>query len=110
LVATRYLPISTAGYAIIAFALPGRLFVAQSDTILTSAAIFATTDHVAGAGTDLSASSGHTMNGGDLNTGAQLLIHGPYNNVNNDITLASAKWYVSFNESIFGPVGKSAGV
>lgn len=109
-VSTKYLPASTAGYALVALALPGRRFIAQSDTILTSAAIFASTNHVAGSGSTLTGESGHTMNGGDLNTGAQLLILGQVNDPTNDITLANAHWYVSFNESIFMGVGKSVGV
>lgn len=107
---TRYLPSSTAGYALVALATPGRIFSAQTGTILTNAAIFASTDHVAGAGSTTTGESGHTLNGGDLNTGGQVFITGSVNVPTNDITLASAKWQVMFNEGMLMGSGKLTGV
>lgn len=109
-ISTKYLASSTAGYALIALALPGRLYIAQSDTILTAAAIMASTDHVAGTGSTTTGQSGHTINGGDLNSGGQAFIIGPVNDPTNDITLANAKWYVMFNEGMFMGTGKTTGV
>ena len=110
-VSTKYLPSSTAGYALVALALPGRVFTAQTDTVLTAAAIFASTDHVAGTGSTTTAESAHTINGNDLNTGAQVFIDkNKVNHPTNDITLANAKWQVIFNEGIFMGTGKATGV
>lgn len=109
-VSTKYLPSSTAGYALVALALPGRVFIAQSDTVLTTAAIAASTDHVAGSGSTTTGQSGHTINGADLNTGGQVFIVGQVNDVTNDITAANAKWYVIFNEGMLMGTGKSTGV
>ncbi len=109
-VSTKYLPSSTAGFALIALALPGRIFTCQSGTILTNAAIFASTDHVAGAGNTTTGDSGHTMNGGDLNSGGQVFITGSVNVVTNDITLAAGRWQVMFNEGMLMGTGKSTGV
>lgn len=109
-VATKYLPTLTAGRALVALALPGRRFRAQTDTILTEAAIFASTDHVVGTGSTTTGRSASTINGGDLNTGGQVFIIGKINKPDNDITLASAKWEVIFNESIFMGTGKTTGV
>ena len=109
-VSSKYLPLSTAGWAMIAIAKPGAMFIAQTNTILTRAAINATTDLVAGAGNTTTAQSGHVLNGADLNTGGQMLILGPVVQPNNDITLAGAIWYVQFNESLNMGVGKATGV
>lgn len=109
-VTTKYLPSSTAGYALVALALPGRRFVAQSDTVLTTAAIFASTDHVAGSGSTTTGQSGHTLNGADLNTGGQVFYIDYVNTPTNDITLANAKWIVMFNEGILMGTGKTTGV
>ena len=109
-VSTKYLPASTAGYALVALALPGRKFIAQSDTILTVAAIMASTDHVAGSGSTATGQSGNTINGADLNTGGQVFIVGQYVDPTNDITLANAKWVVMFNEGMFMGTGKTTGV
>ena len=109
-VSSKYLPSSTAGFALVALAVPGRLFIAQTDTILTTAAIGASTDHVAGTGSTTTATSGHTINGNDLNTGGQLFIIGKVDDPTNDITLANAKWYVMFNEGMLMGTGKTTGV
>lgn len=111
LVSTKYLTSSTAGFALVAMALPGRVFTCQSDTILTAAAIMASTDHVAGAGSTTTGESAHTINGADLNTGGQVFIApNKVDDVTNDITLASAKWQVIFNEGLFMGSGKLTGV
>lgn len=109
-VGSKYLPASTAGWARVAIAKPGAIFIAVTSTILTSSAINATTALVAGAGNTTTAQSGHTINGNDLNSGSQFLILGPVVMPNNDITLANAAWYVQFNESINFGIGKSTGV
>lgn len=111
LVTTKYLGSSTAGFALVALALPGRIFTCQTGTILTAAAIFASSDHVAGTGTTLTGESGHTLNGGDLNSGGQVFIApNKVDDPTNDITLASAHWQVIFNESILMGTGKATGV
>lgn len=111
LVTTKYLPSSTAGFALVALALPGRVFTCQTNTILTAAAIFASTDHVAGAGSTTTAESGHIINGADLNTGGQVFIApNKVDDVTNDITLANAHWRVIFNEGLLMGTGKAVGV
>lgn len=109
-VSSKYLPASTAGWARIAIAKPGAVFIAVSNTILNSSAINATTALVAGAGNTTTAQSGHVINGADLNTGNQFLILGPVVVPNNDITAANAAWYVQFNESLNFGIGKTIGV
>lgn len=109
-VSSKYLPASTAGWAMVAVAEPGVRFIAVTNTILTSSAINASTALVAGAGNTTTAQSGHVINGNDLNTGNQFLILGPVVVPTNDITLANAAWYVQFNESINFGIGKSTGV
>ncbi len=111
-VSTKYLPASTAGYAMIAVAKPGMKFVCQTNTILTQDAVNTTTALVAGAGNTTTAVSGHIINGADLNTGVDFIILGPYNalGVINDITAAGALWLVEFNRSLNFGTGKSTGV
>lgn len=113
-VTTKYLPASTAGYALIAIAKPGCKFVAQTGTIMTAAAINKSTALVAGAGNTTTATSGHTLNGADLNTGNQFIILGPFSQLGgssvNDITLAGALWLIEFNEGLNFGIGKSTGV
>lgn len=109
-VSTKYLPASTAGWAMVAIAKPGVRFIAVTSTILTAAAINASTALVAGAGNTTTGVSGHTINGNDLNSGNQFIILGPVVQPNNDITAASAAWYVQFNESLNFGIGKSTGV
>ena len=110
-VSTKYLAASTAGYALVALAIPGRRFIAQSQTgqTPTTADVFGTTDLVAGAGDTTTARSGHELTFSDLNTGGQLLILGkvesPDNTWGEHVDL-----YVCFNESIFGGTGKAVGV
>lgn len=113
-VSSKYLPASTAGYAMIAVAKPGMKFVCQTNTIITAGAINKTTALVAGAGNTTTAQSGHVINGNDLNTGADFIILGPWNQLGatslNDITLAGAAWLVEFNKSLNFGTGKSTGV
>ncbi len=111
-VSTKYLPASTAGYAMIAVAKPGMKFVCQTATILTQADVNTTTALVAGAGNTTTAVSAHTINGNDLNTGVDFIILGPYSALGamNDITLAGALWLVEFNRSLNFGTGKSTGV
>lgn len=116
-VSTKYLPASTAGYAMIAVAKPGMKYVCQTNTIMTAAAINKSTAIVAGAGNTTTAVSGHVINGGDLNTGNQFIILGPWNQLYTqvgstlgDITAAGALWVVQVNESLNYGIGKSTGV
>lgn len=110
-VSTKYLPASTAGKVLVALAIPGRRFRAQTQTgqTLTSAARMASTDHVAGAGSTTTGMSGHELNGSDLNTGAQVFIIDLYKDSNNAYG-EHADYQVIFNESYWMGVGKSAGV
>lgn len=109
-VSSKYLPASTAGWAMVAVAEPGVRFIAVTNTIIATSAINASTALVAGAGNTTTAQSGHVINGADLNTGNQFIILGPVNVVGNDITAAGACWYVQFNESLNFGIGKSTGV
>jgi len=110
-VSTKYMPISTVGYAIVALALTGTIFIAQAITGKTPAAadIFATSDLNAGAGDTAVATSGHELLYTVLNTEAQFLILGkveePYNAWGEYVDL-----YVTFNEGIFNGIGKAVGV
>ena len=110
-VSTKYLTGSVAGYASVALALPGSVFIAQGQTgqTPTAADIWATTDHVQGSGSTTTAKSGHELNCSDLNTGAQFLILDKVDEPNNAWG-ANVDLYVVFNESIFGPVDNSVGV
>ncbi len=102
-VSTNYLGSSTAGYALVALALPGAVFIAQAQTGQTPASedIGETTDHVAGAGDTTTAGSRHELNFSDLGTGLQFRIIGLVDNPSN--TWAEhADVYVVFNESAFG--------
>ena len=110
-VTTKYLASSTAGWALVALALPGRRFIAQAQTGQVPAASdrFGTTDLIAGAGDTTKATSGHELTFSDLNTGGQLLIldkvDSPDNAWGEHVDL-----YVCFNESVFAPNGIAVGV
>ena len=110
-VSTKQLTASTAGYALVALATAGAIFVAQAQTGQTPAAtsLFATTDHVAGTGSSTTGLSGHELNMSDLNTGGQLIILGLYDEPGNTWG-EHVKLYVAFNESIFMGSGKVVGV
>jgi|SRR3990167_1243778 len=110
-VATKYLPASTAGYAIVALAIDGAIFIAQGQTGQTPAAadVGATTDHVAGAGDTTTAVSKHELNFGDLNTGGQFRIMGLVDEPGNTWA-ENADVYVMFNESAFMGSGAATGV
>ena len=110
-VSTKYLTASVEGKVLVALALPGRRFIAQAQTGQTPAAtdVFATTDHVAGTGDTTTATSRHELDCSDLNTGAQCLILGKVEEPDNDWG-ENVDLYVTFNESLFGPVDKSVGV
>lgn len=113
-VSTKYLPSSTAGYAMVALAKPGCKFVCQTNTIITSAFVNKTTNLLAGAGNTTTGVSGHVINGSDGNTGSDFLVLGAWNMLGasgvNDITLAGASWLVEFNKGINFGTGKSTGV
>lgn len=113
-VTSKYLPSSTAGYALIAVAKPGMKFICQTNTIITAAFVNKTTNLVAGAGNTTTGVSGHVINGSDGNTGSDFLVLGSWNMLGssgiNDITLAGAGWLVEFNKGINFGTGKSTGV
>jgi len=68
-VSTKYLTVSTAGYADVALALPDALFVANSgSSALAQTDVFDSCDHVATAGDTTTAKSGHVLNAGTLTT------------------------------------------
>lgn len=110
-VSTKYLPLSTAGYADVALALPDAIFIAQGQTGQTPAAadVWATTDHVAGSGNTTLGISGHELNCSDLNTGAQLQILGKVDEPGNDWG-ANVDLYVRFHESALALVDTAVGV
>ena len=107
--ANKRLPASTAGLVLVALALPGRRFRCQSATALTVAALMASSDHVAGAGNTTLNTSGHTLNGGDLNTGGQCFIVDLYQDPGNAYG-ANQSLVVIFNESLWMGTGKAVGV
>lgn len=113
-VTTKYLPASTAGYAMIAVAKPGMKFIAQTNTIMTAAAINKTSNILVNAGNTTTAQSGMVIDGSSLNTGSDVIILGPWSQLGssglNDITLAGALWLVEFNKSLNFGTGKSTGV
>lgn len=116
-VTTKYLPASTAGYALVAVGKPGAKFVAQTNTIMNVGAINKSTALVASAGNTTTSVSGHKINGNDLNSGNQFIILGPWNQLYNiagttlnDITVAGALWVVQFNEAQSGQTGSTTGV
>lgn len=113
-VTSKYLPSSTAGYALVALAKPGAKFIAQTNTIITAAFVNKTTNLVAGAGNTTTAQSGHVINGSDGNTGSDFLVLGAWAQLGssslNDITLAGALWLIEFNKGINFGTGKSTGV
>ncbi len=113
-VSSKYLPSSTAGYALVAIAKPGVKFVALTNTIITAAFVNKTTNLVAGAGNTTTGQSGHVINGNDGNSGSDFLVLGAWSQLGvaglNDITLAGAAWLVEFNKGINFGTGKSTGV
>lgn len=102
-VSTKYLTGSVAGYALVALAIPGNVFIGQLDsgTTPTSADIGATCDHVAGSGSTTTARSAHELDASDIGTGLQTRIIGLVDEPGN--TWAEhADVYFVFNESAFG--------
>lgn len=100
-VSTKYLPLATNGYALVALAIPGAVFIAQDDASATldEDAVGLTTDHVRGTGDTATATSRHELNA--TTGGLQFRIIGKVEEPNN----AWGAWndlYVVFNESAFG--------
>lgn len=108
---TKHLAASTAGYALVAKALAGAIFIGQSQTGQTPAAtsIGATTDHVAGAGNTTTGISGHELNMSDLNNGGQVRILSLVREPSNSWA-EHADIYFEFNESAFMGSGAATGV
>jgi hypothetical protein len=110
-VSTKYLPVSTAGKALVALALPGRRFIGQCAFAYAAADadIFATADISNTAGDTTTATSKHELLGSALNTEGQCLILGRVGTPDNAVG-ADADVYFCFNESMFAPNGKAVGV
>jgi len=108
-VSTKYLPTSTAGYALVAMALPGAVFICQTDsgTVPTSADIGATADHAAGSGDTTTAVSRHELDASNIGTGLQFRIIGILEEPGNT-WLEHVDVYVVFNESAFGVSGAAS--
>jgi hypothetical protein len=109
---TKYLASSTAGYADVALALQGAIFVAPfgASYTPTSADIMGSVDHVATAGSTTTGRSGHVLGGaGGINTEAQFRILGLVNEPGNSWG-NYADVYVVFLESAWGQVNPSVGV
>ena len=99
-VSTNYLPLSTAGFALVALSIPGAVFKAQVIHTATLAAtdIGATADHTAGTGDTTTACSRHELS---ATGGLQFRIIGLVAEPNNAWG-TNADVYVVFNESAFG--------
>lgn len=107
-VSTKYLPTTTAGFAIVALAVPGAIFVCQADddTALSSSHIGATGDHSAGAGDTVTAVSRHELDASNVGTGLQFRILERVREPNNAWG-TNTDVYVVFNESALGCAGKA---
>ncbi len=108
-VSTKYLPVSTAGKALVALAKPGKRFIGQCAGTLAAADVFSTADISNTAGDTTTARSKHELLGSALNTEGQCLILGKVEEPGNEWG-TDTDVYFSFNESIFGPQGKAVGV
>lgn len=106
---TKYLASSTAGYADVALALPNAVFVAQGQQTLASTDIWGSVDHVAGSGDTTMGTSGHELNGTNVNTEAQCQILGILDEPGNDWG-TDTKVKVRFLESVWGQVNPTVGV
>ena len=104
LVTTDYLTATTAGWVLVALAIPGAVFIAQTQTgtTPTNDDIGLTSDHIATAGDTTTAKSRHelTHSGGGLQFRIIGLVKEPGNawGLNNDL-------YVVFNESALSASG-----
>jgi len=96
----RYLPASTAGYALVACATDSAVFTAQDDAAATldQGVIGATTDHVDGAANTFTGRSIQEINA--TTGGAQMRIIGKVEDPNNALG-ANCMWKVVFTESQF---------
>jgi hypothetical protein len=108
-VTTKYLPVSTAGKALVALALPGRRFIGQGTFTSVVADVFTTADISNTAGNTTTATSKHELLGTALNTEGQCLILGKVDEPGNEWG-ADCDLYFCFNESLFAPNGKAVGV
>jgi len=107
LVTTKYLAASTAGWASVALAIPGAVFIAQTITGQTPTEddIGLTTDHTAGTGDTVTAVSRHelTYSGGGLQFRIIGKVDEPSNAWGEHVNL-----YVVFNESAMGCSGSAS--
>ena len=108
-VSTKYLTATTAGYALVALAIPGAVFIGQLDsgTTPTVADIGATCDHAAGSGSTTTARSAHELDASNIGTGLQTRIIGLVNEPANSWA-EHADVYFVFNESAFGCSGAAS--
>lgn len=105
----KHLSASTAGFALVALAVPGAMFIGQLDsgTTPTSADIGATCNHVAGVGDTTTSRSRHELDASDIGTGLQFRIVGLVDDPGNSWA-EHADVYIVFNESAVGASGEAS--
>ena len=109
-VTTNYLSASTAGYALVALAMPGQFFIAQSQTGTTYAAadVWTAVNLVAGAGNTSTAHSNHELG---ATGGADFQIIGLVDEPENTFALGeNVDVYVRFLGSVWGQVNPTGGI
>lgn len=108
-VSTKYLTGSVAGYALVALAIPGQIFIGQSQTGTSYAAadIFAAANLVAGSGSTTTARSGHELG---ATGGADFLLLGKVDEPENAYGSANVDFYFTFLGSTWGQVNPTGGV
>jgi len=106
-ISTKYLSAATDGWALVALAIPGAVFIAQDDATaeLDEDSVGLTTDHVAGTGSTVTGVSAHELNA--TTGGLQFRIIGLVNEPGNAWG-GNADLYVTFNESAFGVSGAAS--
>lgn len=106
-VSTRYLPSSTAGYCDVALALPGTIFVGQSQTGTSYAAtdIFAAVNLIAGTGNTTLGVSGHELG---ATGGTDFLLLGIINEPSNSYGV-NVDMAFSFLSSFWGQINATGG-
>ena len=106
-VSTKYLTASTAGFVLVALAVPNALFVIQSDagTTVAETARFATANHIAGAGDVNTHGSRHELDTSDIGTGLQFRIMDKVDDPGNAWGEGDVDLIVMFNESVWKGAG-----
>lgn len=108
-ISTKYMPASTAGAANVALALPGAIFIGQSQTgtTYTAADLFAGVNIVAGAGNTTLAFSGHELG---TTGGVDCKILGLVNDPANAFGSENSDVYFAFMSSYWSQIAISGGV